>query len=553
MVRIGQSESYPGSSPQEIRDLLVNLGNEFTEYTYARTGTNNNDVFTYFVLRRGMSQRVLDALPGKQITMEFINDLSIRQREMFFRKFISIDGHKNKKTGHETVTQKSIQNLDCLQAIATMLGISSTITDKTPYKTLGVLSTQRSHVKALEQTRVTVDTVWCPETEHGTWIARRNGKVFVTGNSTTNRARLMMGNTARVLTLFKSYALGISYFIGRNAYQSLKGATPEERATARKTLAWTMGMSFATSGLFGLPLGMEAAVIGGGLAGFQKLGKKGAIAGAIAGGLAFQYAFIAGLGGDDEDDLKAQFRVWLAKTYGEAAGESIAHGPARALLSYLGIEGNLASRLDLNQIWIRPPNKEQEGRDAMSAWMTTLAGPIAGQVGNMFMGAKYINDGEYARAFESFAPASIKNVAKATRFGTEGVQTIKKQNILSESGQPELSWNELIGQAIGFGPRRVAEVYESNTAITNKRDRLQNQRERLINQWLNLEPSERNSFFQEKIKPFNQDNPMFSINGMNLMNSIRGRARNARQTEQGLYLPRKQQALREAGAFANVE
>jgi len=49
-----------------------------------------------------------------------------------------------------------------------------------------------------------------------------------------NRARYMMSNTARVLTLFKSYALGMSYFIGRNAYQSMKGETPEVRLQAKK-------------------------------------------------------------------------------------------------------------------------------------------------------------------------------------------------------------------------------------------------------------------------------------------------------------------------------
>ena len=49
-----------------------------------------------------------------------------------------------------------------------------------------------------------------------------------------NRARYMMSNTARVLTLFKSYALRMSYFIGRNAYQSMKGETPEVRLQAKK-------------------------------------------------------------------------------------------------------------------------------------------------------------------------------------------------------------------------------------------------------------------------------------------------------------------------------
>ena len=367
----------------------------------------------------------------------------------------------------------------------------------------------------------------------------------------SNRSRFMMGNNARVLTLFKQYALGISYFIGRNAYLSMQGATPEEKKIARHTIAWTMGVGFVTSGLFGLPLGMESATIGGGVAGFQKGGKAGALMGSAAGMAAFQ-ALVAGLGGDDDDDLKAQFRAWAAETFGKGTGEALAHGPLRSLLSFLGIEGDIAIRLSMSNVWIRPPNKQQEGRDAFEAWAATLLGPLAGNFSSWFMAAKYWQDGEYLRSMEAPVPAVVRNLIKTGRLASEGAKTIKGQNLLSESDHPELGWNELLGQAFGFSPRRLSEVYEANQAITAEKARLDTARTRLINKWVNSgNQMDRSEIFKGDIAKFNQDHPTHRIDGKQLVQSMVQRGRNARQTQSGLYLPKKQAGLRDLGGFAN--
>lgn len=55
--------------------------------------------------------------------------------------------------------------------------------------------------------------------------------------SANNRPRVMQGNVARVLLLFKQYGQNMVYTLVRNAQQALAAAKPEDRAAARKAPA----------------------------------------------------------------------------------------------------------------------------------------------------------------------------------------------------------------------------------------------------------------------------------------------------------------------------
>ncbi len=72
--------------------------------------------------------------------------------------------------------------------------------------------------------------------------------------SANNRPRVMQGNVARVLLLFKQYGQNMVYTLARSAQQSLKGATPEERTQARKALAGLLTMHAMAAGVLGLPM-----------------------------------------------------------------------------------------------------------------------------------------------------------------------------------------------------------------------------------------------------------------------------------------------------------
>lgn len=114
---------------------------------------------------------------------------SEQERRAVLGAFIDGDGHR-RPDGRIGIYQKLRHNLDVLQAVAVTLGYKTTLRETggrfvlylteggrsiTLRGTSGIGSkVGREHYKG---------TVWCPTTGTGTFIARRNGSVFVTGNS----------------------------------------------------------------------------------------------------------------------------------------------------------------------------------------------------------------------------------------------------------------------------------------------------------------------------------------------------------------------------------
>jgi uncharacterized FlaG/YvyC family protein len=359
-----------------------------------------------------------------------------------------------------------------------------------------------------------------------------------------NRARYMMSNTARVLTLFKAYALGMSYFIGRNAYQYMKGETPEVRQQAKKTLIASMAMSFATAGLFGMPIGLEAFAAIGGVSAFKYKGAKFAVPGAIGGMLIFQ-ALLAGLGADDEDELETEFRNWLTDNFDQTIAEWVTKGPARLLPI-----GDIASRTSLSELWWRSQNKQLEGTDQYNAIATALIGPIGSQVAGLFTAKKMYEDGQYKRMMESMSPAFLRNAIAADRMGSEGVTNLKGDKII----QRDLTPVELINKVIGFSPTVVTNTYDANSAIAKESTKHTLAKSHLVNRWMSGDATERSDLMKGAIKDFNESVPPSErITLKSLFKSMRSRKGIDKRTQNGLYLSKKQNYLRDLGRFNRQE
>ena len=359
-----------------------------------------------------------------------------------------------------------------------------------------------------------------------------------------NRSRFMMGNTARVLTLFKGYALNTSWFIGRNAALSLAKLPSNERLQARKTLAITMAMSFATSGLFGMPIGIEAFAGIGGVTGFKYKGASGSVAGAVLGMAVFQ-ALLAGLGADDDDELETEFRDWLTDNFNQTVAEFITKGPARLLPI-----GDISGRTSMSHLWYQPQNKELEGRDEFNAISNTLMGPVASQFANIFMASKLWADGETGRALEAMTPRAVSNLIAADRLATQGAETIKGDKIVDRN----LTINEIAQKMLGFNPTVIANANDANSAITKERDKIDMKKQHLVKRYLSADAEERTRLFNEEIKDFNKEIPVSSrITKISLFKSMKARRGANKHTENGLYLSKKQEYLRKIGRFAEQE
>jgi hypothetical protein len=111
------------------------------------------------------------------------------ERRAVLDAFIAGDGHR-RPDGRIGIYQKHRHNLDVLQAIAVTLGYKTTLREGggrfVLYLTEGGRSVTlrgTSGVGSKVRREHYTGTVWCPTTGTGTFIARRNGSVFVTGNS----------------------------------------------------------------------------------------------------------------------------------------------------------------------------------------------------------------------------------------------------------------------------------------------------------------------------------------------------------------------------------
>lgn len=340
--------------------------------------------------------------------------------------------------------------------------------------------------------------------------------------SASNRARFMSGNVTRVITMFKQYSQNVTYLMWRNAYQALKGESPEVRREARRMLLGVAATHFAVAGSMGLPLG-------------------------IFGVTPLLALLSMGMGDEDDPwDWETEYRNMLADTFGKEGGEAIAKGPIRMLLNV-----DLASRVGLGDLWIRPPQKEAEGRDLVEAWMITLLGPVAGYAGQMGTAAKAFEEGKFARGVEAMLPKFLASPLKAIRYEAEGVRSWKGADLgitLTEA--------DIVGTALGFNPARVAEMYEGRAAVKGREARLQARREELTNMWWESQQAGDRTGVAEaldQIRQFNQRNPPFAITMKTLRQSAMARRRAQIQTSQGYFLSRRRDELREFGRFANID
>lgn len=332
--------------------------------------------------------------------------------------------------------------------------------------------------------------------------------------SSNNRPRVMQGNVARVLLLFKQYGQNMVYTLARSAQQSLKGATPEVRAEARKALGGLLTMHAMAAGALGLPM------------------------------VTTLLAAASMLGGDDDEpwDAKVALQNLLADALGQKPAEVLAHGLSR--LTPFDISG----RVGLDKLIFPDVQEGLEGQRLAESAMTAALGPVAGIGVNVLKGMQEMSEGRYARGLETMAPAVLRGPVKAIRYGDEGVKD--KTGIVV---QDEVSAAELLGQAAGFSPSSVRNSFEGKSAIVQHDRALQARRSALVEQFAMAAMAgdeEGKAEAREDIAKFNEKNPNRRIQPMQLAQSVHQRQKRIREAEEGVYLPSKRRDALEAGRFA---
>jgi hypothetical protein len=157
------------------------------------------------------------------------------------------------------------------------------------------------------------------------------------------------------------------------------------------------------------------------------------------------------LTGRDDFDVQASYRTWLAQTFGKDVGEVLARGAPRALgfdMSHVG-DQNIIPGTQFMQ-------EKRKFEDAEADWMKSVAGSSIGLLGNAYLGARDIANGDYLVGLQKIVPTALKGPIEAMRMTEHGYEDRKGVQLpLTPTAR------EILQRAIGFEPARLADYNEA--------------------------------------------------------------------------------------------
>lgn len=187
-VEISQSLSANAPKVERLRNLLLTVTAEFSEATGERDWRGKRVRQTLFRVRGYAAAQLREFAPAKQL-LPFVLQWNSPSARALLAGLIDGDGHR-RPDGRASFIQKNVATADMVQALAVRAGYSSTRGYKESDEIYQVyfadrkIRSVRSETKGAGIRRVNYSgIVWCPTTPSGTWVARRNGRVFITGNS----------------------------------------------------------------------------------------------------------------------------------------------------------------------------------------------------------------------------------------------------------------------------------------------------------------------------------------------------------------------------------
>ena len=201
-VIISQSETI---HPNYVRQIRLALSIEFGSHGWCEKRRDSGVVEMW--LNSGPSH-VLDTLaPNKLPTKEFLHSLTLGQLDIFISTCLAGDGSV-RPTGQRSFAQSNRERAETFELACILRGLPTRSWDRTrPVRwgkpdsyEISLLSSRGSFPigavaqlpyheekglsgRAIAEEVTHEGIVWCPVTPSGTWLARRGGKVYFTGNS----------------------------------------------------------------------------------------------------------------------------------------------------------------------------------------------------------------------------------------------------------------------------------------------------------------------------------------------------------------------------------
>jgi len=312
--------------------------------------------------------------------------------------------------------------------------------------------------------------------------------------------RMFQNGIGKIAFTFKSFAQAQIYNMARLFYLAFKGASVEDRRLAQKQLTGILGMTYAFSGLQGLPT----------------YGAANMFASAVA----------AMFGDDDEPfDFDESVR--------SAIGDIGYKGPLNALTNI-----DIASRTGFNgMVWHDDPRRLAEVGFA-PYFMEHFFGPsYQALFVNPGRAIKLMNEGQVYRGLETVTPSFVRNPMKAFRFATEGAKTTNGAPIVDD-----VSAYSAFMQIFGFNNAELSEAYARAGSMKKAEQAIMARRTALLDLHFLAKSNGDDDMLAEikdKIAGYNESYPSNKISADTLARSYRGHTERIKNSVDGVYLNKK--------------
>jgi len=210
--RLYQSFSQNQAHTVEIEQLLNRLGGHYNVSTRIR----DNKISVMWSLRKPLSDDLYSLAPSNRLTTEFIMKLSKRQCEILLQVMVDGDGWRSKSNNGIFFTQslRKKENITNWQILAYLAGYTCTLykerKDDSGVFFIAFASKRTQNTTVGKCKREIIDysgEIWCPVVDNGTWVARRNGKIFITGNTKADSMLVDMANPMWRFVMFKKWPM----------------------------------------------------------------------------------------------------------------------------------------------------------------------------------------------------------------------------------------------------------------------------------------------------------------------------------------------------------
>jgi len=161
---------------------------------WVESGVNEQGCIHWY-LNQAASVPLLEAItsPDKVVSLQWIRSLTLEQLKLFINISMHADGH----VGKYRLAQKNKASADAFAFACILAGHPVSFcdinNDHSQMTEIGILQREQfspiAHASNPDGRPFKVERVvhrgivWCPTTPNGTWLARRNGKVYWTGNT----------------------------------------------------------------------------------------------------------------------------------------------------------------------------------------------------------------------------------------------------------------------------------------------------------------------------------------------------------------------------------